>query len=65
VRRGVVRSGTARTRGAPSFARLGSIKTPALLVRSPSCARAAEEAGTIAARTQASNVGSLRRRRFI
>jgi hypothetical protein len=40
ARRGAVRCGAARSRVAVSLLRFGSTKTPALPVRSPSCARA-------------------------
>jgi aminomethyltransferase len=53
ARRGAVRCGAARSRVEPSRLRFGSTKTPALPVRSPSCARAKPAPKAIAKSAQA------------
>jgi hypothetical protein len=63
--RGVVRFGSPRSRGALSLVRFGSTKTPALPVRSPSCARRGFAPRASAASAQMKKEGSLRRRRTV
>jgi hypothetical protein len=64
ARRGAVRVWVLRSRGA-SRVRFGSMKTPALPVKSPSCARAGAAQKVIAVSRQVRVERSFGRRRFV